>query len=133
MAEASQGTVLKPGTLYMSHGDYHIEITKKGDELRFKNSNLAPVNGFRPSIDHLFRSAAVVDVRIFAALLTGMGKDGAQGLFDLKKKGATTFAQDEDSCIVFGMPKAAIALNAVQFVGNLNEIRAEMKTAITSS
>ncbi|MDZ4660262.1 MAG: chemotaxis protein CheB [Pseudomonadota bacterium] len=130
MAEAAPGVQLKPGHLYMAHGDYHIELTKKYDELFVKNSYLAPINGIRPSIDHLFRSAAVTDSHLMAGILTGMGRDGAQGLLEIKKKGGITLAQDEDSCVVFGMPKVAIGINAASIVANLVEIRAEIKAAI---
>ena len=69
------------------------------------------VNGHRPSVDVLFRSAAnVAGANAFGIILTGMGKDGAQGLLEMKQAGAHTIAQDEASCVVFGMPKEAIAV-----------------------
>ena len=82
-----------------------------------------PVNCCRPSIDVLFNSLAQEEgARVVGVLLTGMGRDGAKGMFRIKEQGGVTIAQDERSCAVFGMPKAAIALNAVDEVLSLEAI-----------
>ena len=93
-------------------------------------SNGQPVNRHRPSVDFLFQSAQMVKANIFAAILTGMGADGAKGLLGLKQLGATTFAQDEGSCVVFGMPKEAIKLGAASYVGEPYEIRREIEKVL---
>lgn len=130
LQEATNGTVLKPGTIYMTHTDNHIEVNEKGEEIRIKTSHMAAINGVRPAVDCLFRSGSFLGNRACAILLTGMGRDGAQGMLELRKKGAVTLAQDEESCVVFGMPKAAIQLGAVMVVGNLGELRVELKSII---
>ena len=82
-----------------------------------------PVNRHRPSVDVLFNSAAEVAGRnAVGVLLTGMGKDGAQGMLAMKKAGAVTFAQDEASCVVFGMPREALAIGAADEAVPLSQI-----------
>jgi two-component system chemotaxis response regulator CheB len=114
---------LQHGTMYIALGDYHIGVKQFGSDLRLKISQDVPINSHRPSVDFLFGSASFARRKVFAALLTGMGKDGATGLLQLKDKGAYTSAQSEESCVVFGMPKEAIKLNAAGFVGDPNQIR----------
>jgi len=81
-----------------------------------------PVNRHRPSVDVLFHSAAVnAGKNAVGVILTGMGKDGALGMLEMKKAGAYNLAQDESSCVVFGMPKEAIAIGATHEVAPLNE------------
>lgn len=121
-----EGTELLPHHLYMAHGDYHIGVRQKEGKFFLQVSNNPQVNRHRPSVDFLFQAAQFVKGNIFAAILTGMGADGAKGLLGLKQLGATTFAQDENSCVVFGMPKEAIKLGAAGFVGEPYEIRREM-------
>jgi two-component system chemotaxis response regulator CheB len=83
----------------------------------------SPVNRHRPSVDVLFRSAANVAGRnAIGVILTGMGRDGAAGMLEMKQAGAYNFAQDEASCVVFGMPKEAIALGGVHEILSLKEI-----------
>jgi two-component system chemotaxis response regulator CheB len=86
-------------------------------------SDAPTVSGHRPSIDVLFRSAAeALGASAVAALLTGMGRDGAEGLLALRHAGAATFAQDADGCTVFGMPGAAVALGAAERVVRLDAL-----------
>jgi two-component system chemotaxis response regulator CheB len=86
-----------------------------------------PVSRHRPSVDVLFRSAAQYAGRnALGIIMTGMGDDGARGLLEMRKLGAATRAQDEESCVVFGMPKEAIALGAVEKVVSLNQIPREI-------
>src|SRR5690606_21307581 len=86
-------------------------------------STEAPVNRHRPSVDVLFDSAtAHVGRNAVGVIMTGMGRDGAAGLLTMKQAGATTFAQDEASCVVFGMPKEAIALGAFDRVQSLSQM-----------
>jgi two-component system chemotaxis response regulator CheB len=84
----------------------------------------APVNRHKPSVDYLFESVCKLKPfpNTLALILTGMGQDGARGLLNLRNKGAYTLAQDEESCVVFGMPKEAIKLGGAQEVLHLNDI-----------
>lgn len=116
VVEATVGAPLVPGTVYIAPGgDLHLEVAGRSTfACALKPGGL--VNGHCPSIDKLFSSMArSLGPRCLAALLTGMGRDGAQGLLDIRESGGRTFAQDEQSSIVYGMPKAAVELGAVEF------------------
>ncbi|WP_417581592.1 protein-glutamate methylesterase/protein-glutamine glutaminase [Nitrincola sp.] len=115
--EATHNKRLLPGQVYIAPGNAHLEIARSGANYMTVLSDSAPVNRHRPSVDVLFFSAArVAGANAIGVILTGMGKDGAIGLRAMKDAGAATLAQDEQSCIVFGMPKEAIALGAVDEV-----------------
>jgi chemotaxis response regulator CheB/chemotaxis methyl-accepting protein methylase len=129
--EPLSGKNLKRGHVYIASGDYHIGIRQGTNGLTIYTSDAPPENRHRPSVDFLFNSAAKVKARIFAILLTGMGDDGARGLLALKQQGALTFCQDEQSSIVFGMPKEAIALGAATVVGNVGDIRVQIDRALS--
>lgn len=110
---ATQGARLEWGTVYVAPGGpHHMLLQGKDGALQLKEG--AKETGHRPSVDVLFRSIAKAGMPCAAALLTGMGRDGAAGLVDLRKSGARTFAQNEESCVVYGMPRAAVELNAVE-------------------
>jgi two-component system chemotaxis response regulator CheB len=91
------------------------------------------VNRHRPSVDVLFRSAARLGENVLAVILTGMGKDGAAGMLDLRRAGAHTYAQDESSCIVYGMPKEAVALGGVDEVLPLGAIAGALLARLAHS
>lgn len=116
---AEDGLEFQPGTVYVAPGDYHMIV---GDG-KIKLVIDSPVNCCRPSIDVLFTSLAQ-EYRgaVVGVILTGMGRDGAQGLSHIKEHGGITIAQDKKSCAVYGMPKAAIAMNTVDLVIPLSEI-----------
>lgn len=119
--EAINGESLVPGVVYIAPGDHHIKISSNGQKIEVVDSD--PVNRFRPSVDFMFSSVPPkVQKKIIATILTGMGKDGAKGMLELKKMGAVTIAQDEASCVVYGMPKAAIEIGGIDFVKPLGEI-----------
>jgi two-component system chemotaxis response regulator CheB len=113
--EATVGAPLKPGTVYIAPGgNLHLEIAGRTTFACAMKPG-GPVNGHCPSIDRLFSSAArSLGPRAIGVLLTGMGRDGAQGLLDIRQAGGHTIAQDEASSIVYGMPKAAVELGAVE-------------------
>ena len=91
----------------------HLELVHQG-RLRCRLSETEKVNGHRPSVDVLFKSVArAVGAKALGVILTGMGRDGAQGLLAMRKAGAPTLGQDESSCVVYGMPKAAFEAGAV--------------------
>jgi len=126
MVEPRNNLLLEPGYLYMATGDFHIGIAKLRGELVLITSNAQPFGSHRPAVNFLFRSAQQNPKNICAILLTGMGSDGASGLSTLHKLGVPTFVQNEESCEIFGMPKEAIKLGAASFVGDLDDIRAQI-------
>lgn len=122
---------LLPGHLYLPVTDAHVGIRRSGDRLIAYLSNDDRIMGHRPSVDYLFQSAALLkEQRVLACLLTGMGKDGARGLLELRQIGAITLAQDEQSSVVWGMPGEAVRLGAPMAVGGPNELRAWIQLAI---
>lgn len=121
--EAQGGELIKPGVAYLAPGDFHMRVIRKGNQLFTDVYKGEKVTGHRPSVDVLFDSVAQeVGKHVLAALLTGMGKDGAQGLLKISQAGGFTVAQDEESCVVFGMPRAAIELGAVKAIASLGNI-----------
>lgn len=126
--EAQQSETLLPDSVYIAPAGQHLRVRRQDTELFADLSNHPDSVIHRPSIDILFESAAqAVGRRALAALLTGMGRDGAKGLAALKHRGAHTFCQDEESCIVFGMPRAALALNAVSEIAEPATIGRRMR------
>jgi two-component system chemotaxis response regulator CheB len=121
--EAHTGERLLPGHAYIAPGHSHLLVKRSGDGHVTHLSRADPVNRHRPSVDALFRSAAKAGAGgVIAIILTGMGKDGAAGMAELRRAGAYTIAQSRESCVVFGMPKEAIALDAVDEVATLEAI-----------
>ncbi|MEI2417587.1 chemotaxis response regulator protein-glutamate methylesterase [Orrella sp. JC864] len=124
VTEASDGQRVLPGHVYLAPGgDAHMKLARSGANYVIALEPGEPVNRHRPSVDVLFRSAAQsAGKNAIGVILTGMGKDGAAGLLALKQAGAQTLAQDEASCVVFGMPREAIALGAADEVVSLYEM-----------
>lgn len=115
--EAESGMRVLPGHAYIAPGHAHLLLARNGNQYLCELSDGPAVNRHRPSVDVLFRSAAnCAGQNAIGVILTGMGKDGAQGLLEMRQAGAYTFAQDEASCVVYGMPKEAFALGGVQEV-----------------
>lgn len=111
VTEAEDGAPLKPGHVYIAPGgETHLEVV--GGRCRLVRAD--PVNGHRPSVDVLFNSVARLGRPMTGVILTGMGKDGAKGLLTMRQAGARTLGQDESSCVVYGMPRAAFELGAVE-------------------
>ena len=112
-----------PGHAYIAPGHSHLTLVRDCVGYFTRLTPAPAANRYRPSVDMLFHSAAKwAGADAIAVLLTGMGKDGAAGMAALKRAGAITIAQDEASCVVFGMPKEAIALGAVDEVAALDDI-----------
>lgn len=118
--EAEHGERVLPGHAYIAPGNRHILLARSGANYVVELSDGPPVSRHRPSVDVLFRSAA--NCAGVGIIMTGMGDDGAAGMLEMHKAGAYTFAQDEKSCIVFGMPKEAIARGGVDEVLPLCEM-----------
>ncbi len=123
-------SLIEKGHLYAALGDYHIGVKNVGGQLRLIVSNTPPISSHRPSVNFLFDSAALCRRQIFAGLLTGMGRDGAEGLLKLRQSGAETFAQNEATCAVYGMPKEAVKLNAAVYICSPEEIRKHLDRRI---
>lgn len=120
VVEAQGNERVLPGHAYIAPGHSHLLLTRSGANYMTKLDQGEPVNRHRPSVDVLFRSAAqAAGKNAVGVILTGMGKDGAQGMLEMKQAGAYNFAQDEASCVVFGMPREAIAVGAAHEVGSL--------------
>lgn len=121
--EAADDDLLEPGWVYIAPGDRHLLVRERGGTLRCRLDDGPPVNRHKPSVDVLFESLArLPDCPINAALLTGMGRDGASGLLSLRQAGAHTLAQDEASSLVWGMPGAAVKLAAAERVLPLSAV-----------
>lgn len=125
--EASQGDRLCLGNAFIAPGNFHMLVGRTHAGLTVQLSDGPLVSRHRPSVDVLFRSVAMsVGPKATGVILTGMGDDGAQGMLEMKAAGAITFAQDEATSVVFGMPKEAIARGAVDFVVPLQRIATEV-------
>lgn len=120
---AQDGEAIEPGIIYIAPGGIHFTLQWQQDRYLVKLTQSAPVWHQRPSVDVLFESVeSTASENTVAVLMTGMGKDGAEGMRKLKSKGAITIAQNETTCAIFGMPKAAIDAGAVTEVLGLDEI-----------
>lgn len=115
--EAEGGERILPGHAYIAPGDAHLLLARSGANYMTELSDAPPVNRHKPSVDVLFDSAALhAGKNALGVILTGMGKDGAAGMLKMREAGAYNFSQDEASCVVFGMPKEAIARGGVHEV-----------------
>jgi two-component system, chemotaxis family, protein-glutamate methylesterase/glutaminase len=123
IAEARDGDRLRPGRALIAPGNRHMLVHRESEELVIRIIDGPLVSRHRPSVDVLFRSVAIsVGPKAVGVIMTGMGDDGAQGLCEMKEAGATTIAQDEATCVVFGMPKEAISRGVVDAVVPLEQI-----------
>ncbi len=120
--EAQHGQKIKEGHVYIAPGDQHLKIALKGGSLFCTLSDSEPVNRHKPAVDVLFDSLVPLHSNVQAVLLTGMGKDGAKGMLNLKNAGARTIIQDKQSSLIWGMPGQAYALNAHCAQVSLNNI-----------
>lgn len=129
--EAEHNDVLLPGWVYIAPGDYHLRVVRDGHHYRIKLGDDGLVSGHRPSVDAMMESLANLGIsEIVGVIMTGMGSDGAKGLKHLKENRTFVIAQDEESCVVFGMPKSAIKLEAVDKIVSLDEIADEIIKAM---
>ncbi|MBU3008281.1 protein-glutamate methylesterase/protein-glutamine glutaminase [Cobetia amphilecti] len=125
--EAAHGERILPGHAYIAPGDAHLTLSRSGANYVVTLDQRPPVNRHRPSVDVLFDSVARVAGRnAVGVILTGMGRDGARGLLQMREAGAHTIAQDEQSCVVYGMPREAVELGAAQSVLPLSRISGQL-------
>jgi two-component system chemotaxis response regulator CheB len=121
--EAADGDRVERGLALIAPGDRHMIVRSEGAHWRVRIVDGPPVSRHRPSVDVLFRSVAdAAGAAAVGVILTGMGRDGAEGLRAMKELGGWTIAQDEATCVVFGMPREAIALGVVDVVAPLSRI-----------
>jgi two-component system, chemotaxis family, protein-glutamate methylesterase/glutaminase len=114
VSEARHSDEVQAGHVYIAPGSHHLELARMGNHFICSLSDAPPVSGHRPSVDVLFRSAArTVGAAGIGVILTGMGKDGAEGMLELRSAGAMTLGQDEESSLIYGMPRAAFERGAV--------------------
>jgi len=123
VVEAADGQQVLPGHVYIAPGDRHLLLERDGARYRCRLNDGPPVNRHKPSVDVLFRSVAQhAGKNAIGVLLTGMGADGARGLGEMQEAGSITIAQDEKSCVVFGMPEQAIRQGGVCEIASLDRI-----------
>lgn len=128
--QAADGDALVPGVVLLAPGNKHMVVERSGASYQVRVRNGPLVHHQRPSVDVLFHSVARAAGRnTVGAILTGMGSDGARGLLAMKQAGGWTIAQDEASCVVFGMPKEAIRLDAADAVVPLNRVASAIMEA----
>jgi len=121
--EAQEGDRVLPGRVLIAPGNFHMEVVRSGGYYLIKLHQQPPLHGVRPAADYMMKSVAnQAGKNAIGVVLTGMGKDGAAGLYHMKQAGAVTFAQSEKTCVVFGMPQAAIQQGCVDHVLDLNRI-----------
>lgn len=122
--EAEHNDPILPGHAYIAPGGKHLWVKRDEGQLLCKLSTEPPMNLHRPSVDFLFMSAAkFLGADAIGVIMTGMGKDGAKGMLEMKKAGAWNIAQDEATSVIFGMPREAIELDAVHDVAPLGKLR----------
>lgn len=131
VVEGTQGTRLKRGQVVIAPGDYHMLLENSGMGLTVSLNQDEKVNRHRPSVDVLFDSVDKIGSNFVALILTGMGNDGAKGLLKLKERGVHTIAQDKESSVVYGMPKAAAELGAATEVLSIDKISERLVNILT--
>jgi two-component system chemotaxis response regulator CheB len=125
--EAADNDSVTAGTALVAPGNYHMILRRSGARYYVEIKTGPMVHHQRPAVDVLFKSTAkYAGSNSIGVILTGMGSDGAEGLLEMKKMGAATIAQDEKTCVVFGMPKEAIKLNAVDYVLPIDQITSQI-------
>ncbi len=122
--EAEDGEELLPGYAYVAPGDYHLKLTNISSKYIIKLSKEKPVSGHRPSVDVMMNSVAELELqkKIIGVIMTGMGSDGAEGIKNIKKQNGFTIAQNEETCVVYGMPRSAVNLGCIDEIVPLKDI-----------
>jgi two-component system chemotaxis response regulator CheB len=132
--EAKDGDEVKPNRVIIAPGGKQMKLVVKNGKQFVEVNDDAPVNRFKPSVDYLFESVVKgMYCHTVAVMLTGMGKDGARQMLNLRNKGAVTIAQNEETCVVFGMPREAIAIGAAEYIEPLQAIAERITTCSNNS
>lgn len=131
VVEAEDRMLLEPGTAYVAPGDHHLRVEKTSGQLKCRVTHDEATSGHRPSVDVLFGSVAkVVGPMAVGAILTGMGRDGAQGLKSMREAGAFTIGQSQGSALIYGMPKVAAEIGAVVEEAPVEKIAGRLVAAL---
>ena len=131
---AQTGQKLERGHIYIAPGDRHLKFTQRGDDCFCQLDDSPPVNRHKPAVDVMFSSLAQLERgKVFGALLTGMGSDGAAGMLALKQKGHFTLIQDLASSVIWGMPGSAFKLNAHCEQSPLDDVANRLITTISQA
>lgn len=129
--EAQEGDQVVPGRVLIAPGNFHMELYRSGAYYHVKLHQEAPLHSVRPAADYMMKSVAkYVGKNACGVVLTGMGKDGAEGLLEMHKAGAYTVAQNEETCVVYGMPQAAFNLGAADKMLPLDKIASDLLAKI---
>lgn len=132
--EAKDGDIILPGLALLAPGGYQMQVKKNKNFAQVRCVKMGKVNGHQPAVDVLFDSVAnEFGKDAMGIILTGMGKDGAEGLKKMRQAGARTIGQDEKSCVVYGMPKVAHMMGAVEIQLPLNDIASKVKKIVEES
>lgn len=127
VVEAKGGERILPGHAFLAPGGFHLLVVRSGADYVVKLSESEPVHRHRPAVDVMMESVAQAGGKnVLGVLLTGMGKDGAKGMLDIRNHGGYTFAQDEASCVVYGMPKEAVLCGGVDQTVELEKMGAAL-------
>lgn len=133
VVEAAGGERILPGHAYLAPGNFHLIVERSGADYVVKLSDAEPVHRHRPAVDVMMKSVAQAGGKnVLGVLLTGMGKDGALGMADIRAQGGYTLAQDEASCVVYGMPREAVAIGAVDAIVPLESMGAVLLEKLKS-
>jgi two-component system, chemotaxis family, protein-glutamate methylesterase/glutaminase len=125
VVEAKGGERILPGHAFLAPGGHHLVVARSGADYIVKLSDAEPMHRHRPAVDVMMESVASAGGKnVIGVLLTGMGKDGAKGMLDIRNHGGYTYAQDEDSCVVYGMPKEAVHIGGVNQTVELSKMGA---------
>ena len=124
--EAEHNDVISPGKIFIAPGNYHMTVESQGDKRVIHLNQDPPLASHRPAVDILFSSLAKFRDRVVAAILTGMGSDGAKGMKCIKEHGGFAIAEDESTAVVYGMPKAVVELGLADRVIPIDAIADEL-------
>ena len=130
VCEAKNGDVLEAGCVYIAPGNYHLRILDEAAIRRIALSDEPPVGNHRPAVNVMYESVAHLGRDVVAVILTGMGNDGRDGLRKIKENGGYCIAQDEATCVVYGMPKSVIEAGLADEICPLPQIASAIGTAV---
>ena len=128
--EAEHDEIIKPGQVYIAPGDYHLRIAPAGGERKIVLSQEPRVGNLRPTVNYMFDSASQFGRDLVSVIMTGMGSDGCEGMKKVKATGGYSIAQDENSCVVYGMPKAVVDAGLADEIRPLDKIAEAIVEAV---
>ncbi len=130
ITEVTEKMMAIPSTGYVAMGDFHMEIFQNNDGIYLKPVDGIKINGVKPSIDYTFSSISKTNLKVLCVILTGMGKDGTEGLKSMKRENITVITESEKTAVVYGMPKSIVNAGLADYVLDLNEIPSKIMELI---